>query len=179
MPRNQFQTTSWSLVVDAASDSKEAKAALATLCQIYWKPVYAFVRRHGHDPDRAQDLTQEYFTRLIEKNYLEDADRARGRFRTFLLVSVKNFLANEWDRERALKRGGLHPPLSMDALEAERWYTLSTANDVTPEILFERRWALSLLDRVMTGLRADYEEAGKSQQFVALEKFLHNEGRWL
>src|SRR6187399_2398378 len=103
MRESQFQTTSWSLVLDAASNSSEARDALAVLCQTYWKPVYAFVRRNGNDPDKAQDLTQEYFARLIEKNYLEDADRDRGRFRSFLLVSVRNFLANQWDWERALK----------------------------------------------------------------------------
>ena len=102
---DRFRTTSWSLVL-AASDQAGAGEALARLCETYWHPVYAFIRRNGSDPDKAQDLTQEFFARLIEKNYLEDADRRRGRFRSFLLTSVKHFLANEWDREQALKRGG-------------------------------------------------------------------------
>lgn len=175
MRQARFQTTSWSLVLGAASNSSEAREALEALCQIYWKPVYAFIRRKGHDPDKAQDLTQEYFARLIEKNYLEDADRTRGRFRSFLLVSVRNFLANQWDHERALKRGGNRRPVSIDGAEAEQWYALAIANDVTPEALFERRWAVSLLERVLQRLRATYVEAGKEQQFVSLQGFLHRE----
>jgi RNA polymerase sigma factor (sigma-70 family) len=175
MGQPQFQTTSWSLVLDAASNSSEAREALEALCQIYWKPVYAFIRRKGHDPDKAQDLTQEYFARLIEKNYLEHADRTRGRFRSFLLVSVRNFLANQWDRERARKRGGDRRPVSIDGLEAEQWYALAIANDDTPEALFERRWAVSLIERVMLRLRATYADAGKEQLFLSLEGFLQRE----
>lgn len=175
MGQPQFQTTSWSLVLDAASNSSEAREALEALCQIYWKPVYAFIRRNGHDPDKAQDLTQEYFARLIEKNFLEDADRTRGRFRSFLLVTVRNFLANQWDRERALKRGGDRRSVSIDGVEAEQWYALTIANDDTPEALFERRWAVSLIERVMLRLRATYADAGKEQQFLSLEGFLQRE----
>src|SRR5688572_31283424 len=157
MPRADFRTTSWSLIVAASSNpTTGARQALATLCQTYWNPVYAFIRRNGHDPDKAQDLTQEFFVRLIEKNYLGDADRERGRFRSFLLTSVKHFLANEWDRARALKRGGGQTPISIDATEAEQWYVPAVVDGVTPEDLFERRWALSLLEKVMSRLRADY-----------------------
>jgi RNA polymerase sigma-70 factor (ECF subfamily) len=145
------------------------------LCQIYWNPVYAFVRRKGHDPDQTQDLTQEFFARLIEKNYLEDADRRRGRFRSFLLTSVKHFLTNEWDRSRALKRGGGQPLVSIDAVEAERWYAPSAAGNETPERLFERRWALSLIERVMGRLRADYAASGKAEHFEILERFLNQQ----
>ena len=175
--RSEFRTTSWSLILAAASDpTTQAREALSTLCQTYWYPVYAFIRRNGHDPDRAQDLTQGFFARLIEKNYLEDADRRRGRFRSFLLASVKHFLANERDKEHALKRGGGREPVSIDVVEAERWYAPSAVEGLTPETLFERRWALSLLERVLARLRADYAGMGKADQFQVLEPFLMRDG---
>jgi RNA polymerase sigma factor (sigma-70 family) len=167
----RFRTTSWSLIL-AASDQSGRGEALARLCETYWHPVYAFIRRNGHDPDKAQDLTQEFFARLIEKNYLEDADRNRGRFRSFLLTSVKHFLANEWDREQALKRGGGRIPVSFDAVEAEEWYIPAVVVDATPETLFEHRWAISLLERVVTRLRSEYAAAGKEEQFASMEMFL-------
>jgi RNA polymerase sigma factor (sigma-70 family) len=173
----QFQTTSWSLILAAASNPADAREALATLCETYWNPVYAFIRRNGLDPDKAQDLTQEFFARLIEKNYLEDADSRRGRFRSFLLTSVKHFLANEWDRERALKRGGGRTPVSFDAAEAEQWYIPAAADEVTPETLFERRWAVSLLERVMSRLRAEYVAASKEKQFASMEIFLDQDSK--
>ena len=176
MPGADFRTTSWSLVLAAASEPTTAtRQALATLCQTYWNPVYAFIRRNGYDPDRAQDLTQEFFSILIEKNYLEDADRRRGRFRSFLLTSVKHFLANEWDKAKALKRGGGQVPVSIDANEAERWYVPAVADEITPETLFERRWAVSLLERVMAKLREGYVASGKEDLFVALEVFLNHD----
>jgi len=138
---SQFRTTSWSLILTAANPN-DAGQALTNLCQIYWKPVYAFIRRNGHDVDSAQDLTQEFFSRLIEKNYLEDADRRRGRFRSFLLTSVKHFLANEWDRTRALKRGGGHFFLSIDAVDADRSYPPGVVFDggaVTGKLLGTRK----------------------------------------
>jgi RNA polymerase sigma factor (sigma-70 family) len=167
----QFRTTSWSLIL-AASDRSGGGEALARLCETYWHPVYAFIRRNGHDPDKAQDLTQEFFARLIEKNYVEDADRSRGRFRSFLLTSIKHFLANEWDREQALKRGGGRAQISFDAVEAEEWYIPAVVADVTPETLFERRWAISLLERVVTRLRSEYAAARKEEQFASMEMFL-------
>lgn len=175
MPQNSaFRTTSWSLILAASADpTADSRQALTTLCQTYWNPVYTFIRRHGHDADQTQDLTQEFFARLIEKNYLDDADRRRGRFRSFLLTCVKHFLANEWDRERALKRGGGQIPVPIDVVEAERWYEPAAADDVTPERLFERRWALSLLERVMDRLRAEFFSAGKAEQFEILNKFLN------
>jgi len=159
-------------VLAAASSPADASDALARLCETYWHPVYAFIRRNGHDPDKAQDLTQEFFARLIEKNYLEDVDRRRGRFRSFLLTSVKHFLANQWDRDQALKRGGGRPAVSFDAVEAEEWYIPAVRGDVTPETLFERRWAVSLLERVMMRLRSEYASAGKQEQFASMEMFL-------
>jgi RNA polymerase sigma-70 factor (ECF subfamily) len=173
--RARFQTTSWSLVLAAASSPNEARAALTSLCESYWNPVYVFIRCSGYDADKAQDLTQEFFARLIEKNYLKDADRTRGRFRSFLLASVKHFLSNESDRNRALKRGGGRAPISFDAVEAERWYMPPAADDVTPETVFERRWAVSLLSRVLGLLQKEYIEAGKHEQFASLEPFLIND----
>jgi RNA polymerase sigma factor (sigma-70 family) len=172
---SEFKTTSWSLILSAVSDpTTDARQALASLCQTYWNPVYSFIRRNGHDPDQAQDLAQEFFARLIEKNYLGDVDRRRGRFRSFLLTSVKHFLANEWDRNRALKRGGGYNLISIDIVEAERWYVPSVVEGVTPESLFERRWVLSLLQRVLEKLRVEYVSAGKEGQFAALEGFLNH-----
>jgi RNA polymerase sigma-70 factor (ECF subfamily) len=173
--RARFQTTSWSLVLAAASSPNETRTALTSLCESYWNPVYVFIRCSGYDLDKAQDLTQEFFARLIEKNYLKDADRTRGRFRSFLLASVKHFLSNESDRDRALKRGGGRPPISFDAVEAESWYMPPAADDVTPETVFERRWAVSLVARVIGLLQKEYADAGKQEQFASLEPFLIND----
>ena len=127
----------------------DSRQALATLCQTYWHPVYAFVRRNGYDREQSQDLTQGFFALLLEKNFLVDADQQRGKFRSFLLTAVKHFLANEWDRAHALKRGGGHVPVSIDLVEAERWYAPAAVEEATPESLFERRWALSLLEHML------------------------------
>jgi len=177
MPGSEFQKTSWSLILAASSRStSHSRQALATLCQTYWNPVYAFIRRNGHDPDRAEDLTQDFFARLIEKKFWEAADQKRGRFRSFLMVSVKHFLTNEWDRTRAIKRGGGQPTVSIDKLEAERWYLPASRHAETPERLFERRWALSLLERVMQSLKSEYEASGKSMLFETLVVFLNRDG---
>jgi DNA-directed RNA polymerase specialized sigma24 family protein len=161
---SRFQTTSWSLVLAAAGQpSTEAHAALAKLCQTYWHPVYSFIRRRGYEPDQAQDLAQGFFMVLLEKNYVGDADRQRGRFRSFLLTSVKHFLANERDRAHALKRGGRQTPVSIDLMEAEGRYAPATVELTTPENLFERRWALSLLEQVMAKLRAEFARIGRKR----------------
>jgi DNA-directed RNA polymerase specialized sigma24 family protein len=168
-----FHTTAWSLVLAASGNpTMDACDALAVLCQTYWNPVYAFIRRCGHTPDQAQDLTQGFFARLLEKQYLRDVDRQRGRFRSFLLAAVKHFLANERDRAQALKRGGGHVPVSIDLLEAESWYKPAAVENTTPESLFERRWALSVLDQVMARLRAEYSAMGKADLFERLEALL-------
>jgi RNA polymerase sigma-70 factor (ECF subfamily) len=172
----QFQTTSWTLIQAAAHrPTPDSREALERLCQIYWRPVYAFIRRRGYDQDRAQDLSQAFFARLLEKNYVLAADPERGRFRSFLLTAVKNFLANEWDWESAQKRGGGETPASIDLLEAERWYAPAAIETSTPESLFERRWALSLLEQVMAKLRAELVAAGKGAQFEVLLPFLNRE----
>ena len=168
-----FQTTSWTVIVAASHDSTpDAHEALARLCQTYWSPVYAFIRRKGYDRNQCEDLTQGFFAQLLEKKYLLDADRERGRFRSFLLTAVKHFLANEWDRSHALKRGGGQIVVSIDLVEAEQWYVPAAADAVTPERLFERRWALSLLEHTMARLRADFATAGKTNQFDTLVPFI-------
>ena len=172
----RFDSTSWTLVRAAAvNPTAESRQALATLCQTYWPPVYAFVRRNGYDREQSQDLTQGFFTQLLEKRFLVDADQLRGKFRSFLLTAVKHFLANEWDREHALKRGGRQVPVSMDLVAAEGWYKPSVIAEGTPESLFERRWALSLLERTLARLRAEFAAAGKTDQFDRLSPFLNKE----
>src|SRR5215467_1901453 len=131
---SNFPTTSWSLVLAAAANpTPDSRASLGTLCQVYWPPVYAFIRRNGYDSDQAQDLTQAFFAVMLEKNYLGDADRERGRFRTFLLAAVKHFLANEWDKAHALKRGGGLMAVAIDPIEAEAWYVPEVSEQRTPE----------------------------------------------
>jgi RNA polymerase sigma factor (sigma-70 family) len=165
----RFATTQWSLVL-AAADAEDAhgREALAKLCQVYWYPLYAFVRRQGHGPHDAQDLTQEFFLRLLEKDYLGDVDRARGKFRSFLLVALKHFLSKEWARAKTLKRGGGQALISLDALSAEERYRREPEDNATPERLFEQRWALTLLDRVLSRLSEEYETAGKRALFEQL-----------
>jgi len=169
-----FHTTSWTLVrAAAAHPTVDSRQALATLCQAYWHPVYAFIRRNGYDRDHSQDLCQEFFTLLLEKNYLLDANRDRGRFRSFLLTAVKHFLANEWDRVHALKRGGGYTAVSMDLVEAEKWYAPAAVQESTPESIFERRWALSVLEHVTLKLRAQFTAMGKAEEFDILFMFLN------
>jgi DNA-directed RNA polymerase specialized sigma24 family protein len=171
-----FQTTSWTLVrAAAAHPTPDSRSALARLCQAYWHPVYAFIRRNGYDRDQSQDLSQEFFRLLLEKNYLLDANRERGRFRSFLLTSVKHFLANEWDRAHALKRGGFQMPVSIDQVEAEASYAPEAVEQRTPEILFERRWALLLMERAMNKLRAEFTEMEKADYFERIAPFLSGE----
>ena len=152
--------------------SQEAGAALAELCQRYWYPLYAYVRRRVGDVSEAQDLTQEFFARLLEKNTLAAASRERGRFRAFLLGAMKNFLANEWDKAKALKRGGGRPPISLALDTAESKLTLEPAHELTPEKLYERQWALTLLELVVERIEAEYSAAGKARQFTLLKPAL-------
>ncbi len=170
---SDFVSTHWSLVLRAGQrGSREAEEALALLCQSYWYPLYVYVRRRGHGADEAGDLTQEFFTRLLEKDYLQDVDRGRGKFRAFLLAACQHFLSNEHDRVRAVKRGGRHRLLSLDLQGAEDRYLLEPAHDATPEKLFERRWALTLLDQVLARLREEWTAAGKDRVFDVLKGYL-------
>ncbi len=165
-----FLTTHWSVVLAAKDKSSpESAAALEVLCRVYWYPLYAFVRRQGHSPSDAQDLTQEFFARLLEKQYLKAADREKGRFRTFLRVALRRFLANEWDRARRLKRGGGHTPLPLDTTAAEQRYQAERDDTLAPDRLYERRWARALLEQAMAHLRADYAAAGKVAEFDQLK----------
>jgi len=151
---------------------REAAEALEELCQRYWYPLYAFVRRHIGDVHEAQDLTQEFFAFLLEKNVLASASPQRGRFRSFLLAAIKNFLANQWDRANTRKRGGGIKRLSLDLETGESRLGLEPAHAITPERLFERQWALTLLELVVTKLQAEFTAAGKAQQFELLKDAL-------
>src|SRR5262245_54720176 len=177
MPPSGFDTTAWTVILAASAGhpTADSREALANLCQKYWHPVYAFIRKRGYDPDQSQDLTQGFFALLIEKNYLLDADPERGRFRSFLLAAVKHFLANEQDRANALKRGGGQVLVSIDMVEAEAWHALATVEHATPERLYERRWALSLLENVMVKLRTEFADAGKANEFDKLSVLLNRD----
>lgn len=156
--------------------SSEAGRALATLCENYWFPLYAFVRRAGYSAEDAQDLTQEFFLRLLTKNYLAVADPQRGRFRSFLLGAMKHFLANQVRRQRAQKRGGQQPVISLDFHSGEDRYTqIEPIDTLTPERLYEKRWAMTLLDLVLGRLRDEFHAAGKLELFDALKQFLAGE----
>jgi RNA polymerase sigma-70 factor (ECF subfamily) len=165
-----FQTTHWSLVLAAGKlTSPESAKALAELCQAYWGAVYVFVRRQIADVHEAQDLTQAFFTQLLEKNIVAVAQPSRGRFRSFLLTSVRNFLLNESDKQKSLKRGGGQKVLALDFQQADSKHSLEPADALTPERLFERQWVLALLDQVMARLRAEHVKAGKEQIFDRLK----------
>jgi RNA polymerase sigma-70 factor (ECF subfamily) len=176
MPPSSFATTHWSLVL-AARDRAEPGAAdaLASLCALYWYPLYAYVRRRGHGAEAAHDLTQEFFSRLLEKDFLAAVDRGKGKFRSFLMACFGHFLANEYDRGRAKKRGGGRRVLSLDAADAEGRYLAEPAGGLTAEQLFERRWALALLQEVMGRLRDEFEAKGKGRLFERLRGFLVGE----
>jgi RNA polymerase sigma-70 factor (ECF subfamily) len=168
-----FATTRWSVVLNAGRpDSPEASRALAELCRVYWYPLYAYVRRQGFDVPTAQDLTQDFFAKLLEKNYVGIADRKRGKFRWFLLTAFKCFLANEWDRARAQKRGGGAKALSFDEMTAEERYRHEPADALTADQIYDRRWALDLLDRARQRLRQEFTAAGKAERLAHLEPFL-------
>ena len=161
------------MVVEAGRrSSPKATEALATLCAIYWFPLYAYVRRQGYSADDAQDLTQGFFVHLLEKQTFKVADRERGRFRSFLLASMKNFLANEWRRDTAQKRGGEQSVISLDFDDGEKRYRLEPSHDETPDIIFGRQWALTLLEQPLTKLRAEFDATVKTELFDRLKTFL-------
>jgi RNA polymerase sigma-70 factor (ECF subfamily) len=172
--RDRFATTHWSMVISAGDDrSPEAGRSLAALCENYWFPLYAFVRRAGYAAEDAQDLTQEFFVRLLAKNYLAVADPQRGRFRSFLLGAMKHFLANQERGQAAQKRGGNLPAISLDFHAGEdRYRQIEPVDNMTPERLFERRWALTLLDLVLNRLREEFLANGKLEIFDTLKSCL-------
>jgi RNA polymerase sigma-70 factor (ECF subfamily) len=166
---DRFSSTCWSLVLLAREG---ADAALETLCRTYWYPLHAYIRRKVVSTQEAEDLTQEFFTRLLEKDFLASVDRYKGRFRSFLLACCQHFLANERDRARAKKRGGGRPTLSLDFASAAERYRLEPADTLTPERLFDRRWALTLLDVVLDQLGREFHDANKSPLFDRLKPTL-------
>ena len=173
-PSPIFATTHWSVVLNAGGggDSLRTATALEQLCRTYWYPLYAYVRRRGHDTQEAQDLTQEFFARLLQSRALQGVNRERGRFRAFLLASLNHFLANEWHRARTLKRGGGMALISFDAATAEERYRLEPVDESTPEKIYERRWALALLDQVLIRLRDECVANGKGELFEQLRPWL-------
>jgi DNA-directed RNA polymerase specialized sigma24 family protein len=169
-----FTNTHWSQVLLAADplEGTKATAALDYLCRTYWYPLYAFVRRSGYDADEAQDLTQAFFARFLEHNNFAQADPNRGRFRSFLLGALKNFLVMEWRKAHAAKRGGQRTFFSLDAEAAEERYRFEPASELTPENIYERRWALTLIDRVLARLQEEWDRAGKGEQFQVLKPYI-------
>ncbi len=174
----EFATTHWSLVAAARvdrADASNARRALEALCRAYWYPLYAFVRFRGHSADDAQDLTQAFFTRIIETNGLAGADPTRGRFRSYLLGAMKHFLANEWQRGQALKRGGGVQLIAWDALDPESRFAGAASSEGDPERAFDREWALETIAAALRALRDEMSADGKAEEFEALKGCLTGE----
>jgi RNA polymerase sigma factor (sigma-70 family) len=172
-----FHTTHWSIVLRAGqSDTGLAQKALEDLCQRYWYPIYCFVRRRGYSPEDSQDLTQEFFSRLLASNGLASVDRTKGKFRSFLLASVSHLLANEWNRSQRQKRGGGALHFSLDVAAAEGRFRLEPSDELTPETIYERRWAETVVDSVTSRLEAEFAEAGMAKRFEVLKVFLVADG---
>ena len=168
-----FATTHWSVVLGAADpDSPQAAEALEKLCRTYWLPLYTYVRRNGHSPEDAQDLTQAFFATFLEKNSVGRARRERGRFRSFLLTSLQNFLAHEWEKARAAKRGGGISPIALDGLSAESRYQLEAGPELPPDKAFELSAAMALFQQALTRLQAEFAETSKADMFNELKGFL-------
>jgi RNA polymerase sigma factor (sigma-70 family) len=167
--RPVFATTHWSVVLSARDkDASRSAEALETLCRTYWYPLYAFARRQGQRPHDAQDLTQAFFARLLEKDYLKAAGREKGKFRTFLLVALKRFLADDWDRQHAQKRGGFATIVSIDQELAESRFAAEPADRLQPDVVFDRQWAVALIERVMARLQEEYVSSGRARLFEVL-----------
>lgn len=175
-PGHRLPTTSWSLILAAADGSDtDASAAFATLCQTYWYPLYGYLRRQGNSREEAEDMTQGFFAKLLEKHYLRDFRPSRGRFRSFLLAALRHFVANERDYAQAQLRGGGQRFLSLDFVDAERRLQAEPRDAQNPESVFERDWALALLDRVVRRLRQEWEQAGRPDHFAFMKVFLTGE----
>ena len=171
-----FKTTHWSAVLDArGNDTAQAEAALAKLCQTYWFPIYSYIRQLGKSPEDAQDLTQDFFARLLEKEYLKAVQPERGKFRSFVLMVLKRFLANEHDRANRQKRGGGQEMLSLSVKDTEAWYQRELVDDWTPEKAYDRRWATTVLEQVNSRLAAEMAASGKATVLEELKDFLTGE----
>lgn len=169
----RFATTQWSIVRAVNDgDSTAASSALQELCQIYWYPLYTYVRRQGHDANSAEDLTQAFFADLLQREDLKKVDPDLGKFRSFLLTALKHFLINQWDKANAQKRGGGKSPLSLDFGAADDRYRLEPSHAQTPELIYQKQWAKTLLERVQQELRSEFAKRGKAHQFDKLQKFL-------
>lgn len=173
---SRFAVTQWSLVIRAAGDDNLARPALEQLCQAYWYPLYSFVRRRGASPHDAEDATQGFFMHLIGNRALGKVDRELGTFRSFLLASLKNFLSHEYEKANALKRGGGTKFVALDASSAEERYALEPADDLSPDRIYDRHWALTLLDRARARLEAEYSSSGKGKLFLALHPVMGGGG---
>jgi DNA-directed RNA polymerase specialized sigma24 family protein len=169
-----FTTTHWSVVLGSRGDSAQSAAALETLCGTYWPPLYTYIRRRGHEMHDAQDLTQQFLANLLAKDFLEQVSPAKGKFRSFLLASLNNFLASEHERATTQKRGGGKALIPLDAGDTEQWLRAELASAETPEAIFERRWALTLIERAFEKLRAEHEKSAKLPQFERLKEFLED-----
>jgi|SRR5215831_9477850 len=172
----KFQPTQWTLVRRASFNSTQSQDALEMLCRTYWYPIYAFIRRNGRAPHDAQDLTQEFFARFLQTNSIVRADPARGKFRTFLLGALKNFLTDAHRKATAWKRGGGVKIVSFEETDAEERYRLEPVDNRTPDQLYEQRWVVGLLDTAIVRLRDEFRAAGKERQFQVLKVFLSREG---
>jgi RNA polymerase sigma-70 factor (ECF subfamily) len=171
--RGVFATTHWTAVLTAGSGHPQhAQQALEELCRTYWYPLYVYARRRGHSREDAEDLTQGFFTRLLEKNFLEGVTADRGKFRAFLLMALKRYMANEWDRARAEKRGGGMLPLSLDWQDADTRYQINPADHLSPDKLYDRAWAVVILERVVVRLQQEQDADGKTEQYAQLRPFL-------
>lgn len=171
-----FVTTHWSVVLQAGGETSAAgAAALERLCRTYWYPLFAFLRRKGFGEEDAKDLTQQFFTRLLERNDFRGVAARKGKFRTFLLTGLTHFISNERDRQRAIKRGGGQVTFSLDALPPEQFQRVEPASDLSPAKLFDQRWAMTLLDAAVRRLQAEMTDAGRAGQFEHLKKFLTEE----
>lgn len=173
----RFQTTRWSVVLQAGEAGGEpSRQALAELCDAYWYPVYGFVRGQGHREQDAKDLTQAYFAELLDKEFLQGLHPEAGRFRAFLLVSIRNFLSHQRDHARALKRGGAHPTVALDLALAEKHLSTEQSGEHSPERSFEMRWARTLVRRSLERLESEFAEAGQTDRFTLLRGFMVDDG---
>lgn len=167
-----FHTTHWTVVLAARDDELSGRDALAKLCSNYWHPIYAFIRRSGANPHEAEDLTQEFFCRILQRDWLANVHPAGGKFRSFLLACVKNFLSNERDKALAQRRGGGRNPIPLEREEAETRYVVEPADTATPEVLFERQWVYELLERTVEALRREHARANRLDWFEEMRGFL-------